>query len=281
MLSLLFKLWARTPLPTLHFLGKLLGYILSLNMPKSKQRAIANLKQSQLVTDIPKATKQNFIHLGQSIMETPYIWFNDDAKVQPLLHAKHGWEAVKKATASQKGVIFLTPHLGCFEVISRQYSTLSPITVLYRPPKMAWLSTAMIEGRTGPDIALAKADASGVRALVKTLKKGGTIGILPDQVPAAGEGEWADFFGKPAYTMTLASKLASKTNATVFMVFSERLANGQGYDIHYTLVENVNTPQTLNQAIEQLVAQCPDQYNWHYHRYKSRRKSRGKLTQSD
>ena len=106
---------------------------------------------------------------------------------------------------------------------------------------------------------------------MQALKKGEAIGILPDQIPAAGEGEWADFFGKPAYTMTLASRLAEKTGATVIMAFGERLADGQGYRIHLTKVESIATPDLLNQAIEQQIKQKPEQYLWRYNRYKTRR----------
>jgi KDO2-lipid IV(A) lauroyltransferase len=122
-------------------------------------------------------------------------------------------------------------------------------------------------------VTLAEANANGVRKLMQALKRGEAIGILPDQIPAAGEGEWADFFGKPAYTMTLASKLAEKTGASVIMGYGERLENGAGYDIHLAAIEKgaIATPALLNKVIEQQIAKKPSQYLWRYNRYKQRR----------
>ena len=142
--------------------------------------------------------------------------------------------------------------------------------MLYRPPKLKWLERLILKGRTRTGITLAEANASGVRKLMQALKRGEAIGILPDQIPKAGEGEWADFFGKPAYTMTLASKLAEKTGATIIMAFGERLKHGTGYAIHLTKVDSIATTAQLNHAIEQQIAQQPSQYLWSYNRYKVR-----------
>ncbi len=189
----------------------------------------------------------------------------------------HGWEIVKDALQRGKGIIFLTPHLGCFEITSIYYGSKHPITVLYRAPKLQLLKQFILQGRTRTGVTLAEANASGVRKLMQALKRNEAIGILPDQIPAAGEGEWADFFGKPAYTMTLASKLAEKTGATVIMAFGERLEKGAGYAIHITQLESIATAALLNAAIEQQIALKPAQYLWRYDRYKQRRHAMEKL----
>jgi KDO2-lipid IV(A) lauroyltransferase len=71
--------------------------------------------------------------------------------------------------------------------------------------------------------------------------------------------------------MTLASKLAEKTGATVIMAYGERLANGAGYEIHLQRIDSIATPTLLNKAIETQVIQKPTQYLWRYNRYKIRR----------
>ena len=136
-------------------------------------------------------------------------------------------------------------------------------------------------GRSRTGVSLAEANAGGVRKLMQALKRGQAVGILPDQIPKAGEGEWADFFGKPAYTMTLACKLAEKTGATVIMAFGERLAKGAGYDIHLTHVESIASARLLNKAIEMQVAKNPSQYLWRYDRYKQRRYALAKLEKAE
>lgn len=278
MLKLIFKPLSLLPLPMLHALGKCLGYVLFLFARKAKSRAMQNITQSNCFPDqTSAAVRQSFAAMGKAILETPFIWGSDDKRVKKLIHQTHGWAMVKKAASDSKGVIFLTPHMGCFEVTPLYYALHYPVTVLYRPPKKKWLAP-LISGRKRHNITLAEANAKGVRKLVKALKKGESIGILPDQIPAAGEGEWANFFGKPAYTMTLASKLAEKTGAAVFMVFGERLNSGKGYTLHFTKVDSIATPALLNQAIENQIRQSPEQYYWNYNRYKVSRKSKKKMS---
>lgn len=274
MLSLLSKALAHLPLPAIHLIGKAFGWLLHLCTPGSALIQRENLMQSGLC-DTPYKLKPviraNISETGKAILETLAIWQWPQEKALQLVKECKNWHLVEEALNKGKGLIFLTPHLGCFEITSIYYASRHPITVLFRPPKKSWLAPLIDSGRTKGQVKLAPANAQGVRALMQALKKGEAIGILPDQIPSAGEGEWAAFFGKPAYTMTLAGKLAEKTGATVIMAFGERLANGQGYEIHLTKLESIATPDLLNQAIEQQIRQKPEQYLWRYNRYKARR----------
>jgi len=278
MLRFIFKPLALLPLPALHFLGNALGRILFYSANKAKSRTIENITQSGLFPNqTMQAVRQSFIAMGKAILETPYIWNCNSQQVGDLMQQVCGWETIESGLSANKGIIFLTPHMGCFEITSLYYARNHPITVLYRPPKKKWLMPFINTGRTRRNITLAEANASGVRKLLQALKNGEAIGILPDQIPASGEGEWADFFGKPAYTMTLASKLAEKTGATVIMAFGERLDNGKGYALHLTKVDSIASPSLLNQAIECQIKQAPSQYYWNYHRYKISRKAKEKF----
>jgi KDO2-lipid IV(A) lauroyltransferase len=143
---------------------------------------------------------------------------------------------------------------------------------MYRVPKMPWLDGVVRGGRERGQMTLAHADVGGVRILLKALKRGGAIGLLPDQVPGGGEGEWEPFFGRPAYTMTLAGRLAEASGATVLLSYSERLPHGAGYIIHFTPLEfTTEAPATrqLNAALEKIIRACPTQYLWSYNRYKT------------
>ena len=276
MLTLLSKALAKLSLPMIHRLGAGLGWLLHWCTPAARRMMLANLKQSGLCpneSDLQRVLRANISETGKAILETLAIWQWPQQKALSMVKACHNLHLLDEALARGKGIIFLTPHLGCFEITSVYYATHRPITVLFRPPKKSWLAPIIDVGRSKGQVILAPANAQGVRAILQALKRGEAVGILPDQVPNEGEGEWADFFGKPAYTMTLASKLAEKTGATVLMVFGERLANGEGYEIHLTPVESIATPDLLNTAIAQQIAQKPEQYLWRYHRYKVRRGS--------
>ncbi len=273
-LKVVFKIFGILSLPSLHRLGAAIGWLIYCCTPKSAKIIKNNIATSGLAQN-PQQFKQilnaNISETGKSIFETIGIWQKKEGEILPLVQQVYGWQTVKDALLRGKGIIFLTPHLGCFEITSIYYGSKHPITVLYRPPKLKFLHQFIVHGRTRTGVTLAEANANGVRKLMQALKRNEAVGILPDQIPAAGEGEWADFFGRPAYTMTLASKLAEKTGATVIMAFGERLYNGAGYDIHITKVELIATTQLLNAAIEQQIAQKPSQYLWRYDRYKQRR----------
>ena len=276
MFTLLSKALAKLPLPMIHRLGTILGWLLHWCTPAARRMILANLKQSGLCpneSELHRVMQANIAETGKAILETLAIWQWPQQKALSMVKACHHLHLLDEALARGKGIIFLTPHLGCFEITSVYYATHRPITVLFRPPKKSWLSPIIDVGRSKGQVILAPANAQGVRAILQALKRGEAVGILPDQVPNEGEGEWADFFGKPAYTMTLASKLAEKTGATVLMVFGERLANGEGYEIHLTPAESIATPDLLNAAIAKQIAQKPEQYLWRYNRYKVRRGS--------
>ncbi len=270
----LFDLAAHLPLSTLHRLGALLGWMTYWLSGNYARRLRENLRY-----EMGNCPEENFRQVlsasiaeaGKGVAELPWLWCRSLEEIVPSVKMCHGWEHVEAARARGKGIIFLTPHLGCFEISATYAAESIPITVLYRPPKLAWLEAVMRSGREHGQIRLARTDVSGVRLLYKALKRGEAIGLLPDQVPGKGEGEWADFFGRPAYTMTLVGRLAESSGATVLMAYAERLPKGVGYIIHITPLEFVaNLPVTrqINAALEKVVRACPTQYLWSYNRYK-------------
>jgi len=271
----LFNLAARLPLSVLHRLGSAVGWATYLLSGKYAARLRENLGYG--LGDIPDAAFREVLHAsiaeaGKSLAEMPWMWCRPLAEVTGSVRECHGWEHVEAARSKGQGIIFLTPHLGCFDVSALYTAEHMPLTVLYRPPKLIWLERVMRSGRERAQLRLARTDVGGVRLLYKALKRGETIGLLPDQVPGNGEGEWADFFGHPAYTMTLVARLAESSKAVVLMVAAERLPHGAGYSLRFAPLEFVpGLPVTrqINAALEAVVRACPAQYLWSYNRYKT------------
>ena len=275
LLRLLLAAFSLLPLPAVHGLGVLLGWLGAILSFKHARLTKINLQASGIYQDeieFKRAVRQNIGESGKALLETLAIWFRNDKRQLSLVRSFDGWNHIEAGLASGKGIIFLTPHMGCFEITSLYVATRHPVTVLYRPPRHAWMLPLMNMGRKRGKIILAQANIHGVKQLLQAIKRGEAIGMLPDQAPLEGEGEWAPFFGRPAYTMTLVSKLAKKTGAQVLMVFGERLSYGRGYDIHIRPIADggINTPTLLNTEIERTVMQCPTQYLWGYDRYKAR-----------
>jgi Kdo2-lipid IVA lauroyltransferase/acyltransferase len=143
---------------------------------------------------------------------------------------------------------------------------------MYSTPKRAWMDEVIRNGRQRGHMRLARADIGGVRTLLKALKRGEVIGLLPDQVPGQGEGEWADFFGRPAYTMTLVERLLESSGAGVMLSYSVRRPHGGGYDIYFEPLElkaDIPVTRQINSALEKIIRTCPAQYLWSYNRYKA------------
>jgi KDO2-lipid IV(A) lauroyltransferase len=213
----------------------------------------------------------NIREMGKGVLELPWVWRRPFEVVVASVSQAHGWEHFEAAQAQGKGVIVLTPHVGCFEVIGLYIAARTPITCMYRVPRWKFLDTLMHEGRERGQMKLAPTDLGGVRLLLKALKKGQVIGVLPDQVPGNGEGEWAPFFGRPAYTMTLIGRLMQSSGAAVLMCHSERLPKGEGYALHFTPLSfdaTVSIPKQMNAALEAVIRNHPEQYLWSYNRYK-------------
>lgn len=269
----LFKALSTLPLWLLHAVGWSLGWLVFAFSAVYRQRFLANARQARI------GWRQWLGAVGQSgklVAELPRLWLGRPVPVQWM-----GAQHVDEALALGRGVLFLTPHLGCFEIApqayAQRYGQAQPMTVLFRPSRQAWLREVMRTARERPGLATAPTTLAGVKQLIKALKKGESLGLLPDQVPPLGMGVWEPFFGRDAYTMTLAVRLAQQTGANVLMAWGERLPWGRGYRVHVQPLpaalplENAQAVRAINAALESLIRACPQQYLWGYARYKEPR----------
>ena len=265
------RLVARLPLPLLHRVGAALGWVVYWASPRYKSMTARNLEIAGL--DSARMRSAVVAETGKGALEIPAIWLRTHEQVAALVVEAVGWQHVEDAASRHKGLILLTPHLGCWEVSGQYIASRMPITVMYSPPNIRSLEPLMRAGRDrGDAMKSVPADMRGVRAMLKALKRGEAIGMLPDQVPGVGEGEWTEFFGRPAYTMTLVGRLAEQTGAPVLVCYSERLPAGRGYRFTIEPALEARPPESpvraLNRSLEQVIRRCPEQYLWGYNRYK-------------
>jgi KDO2-lipid IV(A) lauroyltransferase len=275
MAEALFRFLARWPLGRLHALGAVLGWLTYWASPTYRRRLKENSAQAGLPFDRVRGA---IGHAGRMVAEIPRLWLG-----APTPMRFEGDAVLDAAYGSGKGIIFLTPHLGCFEstaqlLAERKSPQFGPLTVLYRPPRQAWLQAMTEASRKRPGLETAPTTLPGVRQMIKALRRGHAVGLLPDQVPPDGQGTWSDMFGKPAYTMTLAARLALQTGAVLVPLWGERLPQGQGFVVHVRpplpLEEGIALEEAvrcINQAMEAVILECPEQYLWGYGRYKTPR----------
>ena len=272
-MSVLFRLLSFLPLPLLHLVGTVVGWVVWALAPTYRRVLRGNLRLAFGDEKAAALERSVAVEAGKALFEMPIMWCAPAERVVGLVREVSGWEVVEAARARGAGLVFLTPHLGCFEITAQYIATQIPIAVLYRIPKQAWLDQLMRQGRSRPGMTSWPADLSGVRALMKSLRRGEAVGLLPDQAPKAGEGQWLPFFGRPAYTMTLAARLSEGATQVVF-VWGERLPKGAGFRVRFTLPgeplsgELGERAAVLNCEVERLIRIRPEQYLWGYNRYK-------------
>ncbi len=260
------------PLRCSHALGAAVGWAVFACSPAYRRRFIDNARDAgYALRDVAAAVG----HAGRMVAEMPRLWLQDGLPPVRIVNA----ECVERAWARGRGIVFLTPHLGCFELsvqaaAERWSAQHGPITILYRPARQPWLAEIMQTARNRPGISAVPTTLQGVRQMIKALRRGEAVGLLPDQVPPQGQGVWSPFFGREAYTMTLAARLAQQTGAAVVLARCERLPRGQGYVLHLEDLPVTLAPELdaavlqINQAMERVIRQCPQQYLWGYARYK-------------
>jgi KDO2-lipid IV(A) lauroyltransferase len=254
-------------------LGWVLGWLWWLASPRYRADLAGTLATAGMTN--PRLHRQAIGACGVQIVEALWVWQQPWPDVLDTVREVVGWEAVEAARGRGGGLLFLTPHLGCFEITSLWAGERLPITILYRPPRQPWLAKWLTAGRARGGVTLAPAELRGVRQLVAALRRGEAVGLLPDQTPKAGEGVWAPFFGHPAWTMTLAARLSLIDRVTTVMVWGERLPHGTGFRLHFwpllwsaaeePLPERV---AAINRAVEATICLAPDQYLWGYPRFK-------------
>ncbi|MDB5884184.1 MAG: lipid biosynthesis acyltransferase [Polaromonas sp.] len=256
-----------------------MGWLVWLSSADYRSQFRANVAQAGLPF---KAARPAIAEAGRFVGELPKLWMRprlqsclDNVRVEGRAHAS-------QAFALGQGVIFVAPHCGSFELGTQAVAELfGPVTALYRPARKAWLAQLEAMARDRHQLSMVTPSLGGIRQMHKALKANQCVAMLTDQVPPDGWGMWAPYFGRPAYTMTLAARLALQSGAVLLPISCERLPKGRGYFLKIwpaiTGLEGGEKPSLLqvvtriNQAIEAIVLSQPGQYLWGYARYKTPR----------
>jgi len=281
------KLFSRLPFSWGQKLGAFLGYILWRLNTRARQVTEKNIalcfpelsavQQEQLI-------KQSLFECGKNIVEMGPSWLWPEERVRGLVKKVSGKELVESALTKNKGVIILAPHLGNWEILGLYLTQLHKTTFLYQPPKLPKMDRLIRNARSRSGANIVPTNRRGVMALLKALKAGEMVGILPDQEPDSASGVFAPFFGVPALSMTLISNLETKTGATVICSYAKRLPNSEGFEIVFKAADEQivssdidESVAGLNHSVENVVNDCRAQYQWEYKRFKRRPNSEARF----
>ncbi|MDP6413693.1 MAG: lysophospholipid acyltransferase family protein [Gammaproteobacteria bacterium] len=273
-------LCAWLPLPVLHGIARIWGSALSIIPNRSHATTRTNLKAcfpDYSAAEISRLTRASLVNTACTVMEMGKAWLAPIEKTLNLVvdHDVDGMQSFSAAVESGSGVILLAPHLSNWEILGFYIQEIYQTTFLYQPLKQPALDKMIRDARSRNGVQMAPTNRKGVAQLLKALQSGEIIAVLPDQVPADESGMYAPFFGVPALTMTLVSKLTQRTGAKVFCGFAQRLPKGRGFKVvlqeaNPTVFSN-NLEESiagLNESVEKSVELAVAQYQWEYKRFR-------------
>jgi Kdo2-lipid IVA lauroyltransferase/acyltransferase len=278
LLYLIASAFGRLPWSWLRGLGDGIAWLWRRSGGRESRVARCNLELAypDLLDGQREALQQDILRTtARQSLETLRLWTRPHAENLRMIRETHGADLFAAAIASGKGVIVAAPHYGNWELLNQWLAAQTPLAILYRPPQSALGEAFLrrVRADAGDRVTQIRAEAAGIRQLFKRLRDGGVVGILPDQQPKQGDGEFAPFFGMPAYTMTLLPRLAERSGATVLFAYCERIG-----DLAFALriepaPEDIAADDTLiattalNAAVERIARRSAAQYQWTYKRY--------------
>lgn len=280
LIRLLLRTLTALPFRAAQGLGAVIGWlhwILPSGLKRTSRENIDQCYGDRSETWRRDLLRRSLVETGRTLGESVWILGRPAADSLPLVRETHGFECLEEALRAGRGILFATPHLGAWELSAVVAAQRIPMTVLFRPPRVAAFEELVCAARARLGLQPVPTSAAGVRALHRALHRGEAVGILPDQQPRGGNGVYAPFFGRPALTMTLLSRLAERSGAAVIIAVMVRLPKGRGFRLRIWRADDrvadpdrVAAATAVNREVERAIALAPPQYMWNYKRFARR-----------
>jgi Kdo2-lipid IVA lauroyltransferase/acyltransferase len=267
--------------------GALLGSTLTLTSSRMLQVTRENI--DLCYPQLSRKRRTQLVHrslreTGKTITETAFAWASPRETCMRSITSVEGKADLDGKRSQDRGIIFILPHLGNWEIINHFLGHHYALTHMYLPNQAPKLDKLIQSYRSRTGTNFVKADLCGIRKQIQILEAGGAIGTMPDQEPEVHTGKFAHFFGQPALTGELIPRLAKRTGAICVVAYCKRLRGGAGFRVILKQVKPASpgeamTVQTLNDAIEGAVREVPEQYLWSYKRFRTREEGEKELYQ--
>lgn len=270
------RLLARLPLGWLRAAGAAFGWVLWALAHKRRQVVTRNLAlcfPERSASDRRRLGREVFVRFGQAFVDRVWLWHGSDAQRQRRLQLRGDLSVVRQPGP----VLVFAPHFVGLDAawtalasrIDRDWMT------LYAPQIKPALDRWVRQGRQRLGRVRLVARREGIRPLVKGLREGAALYLLPDMDLGARNAVFVPFFGHPTATVTSLPRLADLASAPVVPVLARMTA--QGYQIEvlpawadYPSGDDATDAATMNAHLEAFIHTMPGQYHWLHRRFKTR-----------
>ena len=282
----LLRILGKLPLSLLHSISKVILAVMIVLPNQSLKQTRINIQRcwpNLTSQEQAKLVRQSVLHTIYAALEMGHNWTQPSQRGLDRIVSVTGGDCFQQAQ-EKGGVVLLTPHLGNWELFANWAAHQAKVTALYKTAKLPGLDQLIHQARSNAGMKLAPATAKGVMQLKRSLLKGEVNLILPDQEPPPTAGIISQWFGQPAYTMTLAAQLTNTKNTRIILGFARRLPNSEGFAVELEDISDLCMVQSdsgdddaeglaakvqaINTSVERLVRSSPEQYQWEYSRFK-------------
>ncbi|MCY3837113.1 MAG: lysophospholipid acyltransferase family protein [Gammaproteobacteria bacterium] len=267
--------FSRLGLGTLRWLGTVAGRLTSLGNSRAARVTRVNVDLAYGDRDPAwrrQLVRRSLAQTGMTLFEAAAMWTWPLQRLTGLRKRVDGEDLLVRRAAG-RGALVLIPHFGNWEYLGYYLNTYETLTALYQRPRNEVVDRALTSARGRLGSRATPNSVAGLRQLVRALRNGGLVAILPDQVPSTESSVAVPFFGRPALTMSLVSKLLRRVNADVVIGTATRVPGGFAIRLE-AVADAVRDPdpavgaRAINAAIETIVARDPAQYQWEYKRFR-------------
>jgi KDO2-lipid IV(A) lauroyltransferase len=269
---------AHLPWRVLEGLGRFIGNLALVLNAERRQIAATNIALCfpELDADAQRAlVRANLRDVGMMLVEFALGWMGSDRAIARVPLRIEGLEHLQAARDAGRGVLLVGGHFSHLELAARLVSSRIRIAGMYRRMDSEVFEWVVLRSRL--HYADAMFDKDDLRGTVKYLRAGGTLWYAPDQDMRSKDNVFAPFFGVPAATITATHHLARMSGAVVIPFFHRRLPDGGGYVLRlappmpdFPGKDAAVDTLRVNEEIERMVREAPEQYLWVHKRFKTR-----------
>jgi Kdo2-lipid IVA lauroyltransferase/acyltransferase len=221
-----------------------------------------------------RTARRSFVHLGKALLEVMMITPGRLARTVDV----QGLENLRTAISRGKGVIFVTGHIGNWELMGHAVAAVHPLSVVAAPIEPEQVNDMIVNLRAGMGVrTVLRTRPGAAKELIRIFRENRILGILIDQDTDV-ESAFVDFMGRPAWTPTAAASMAIKFGAPVIFGYDHRTAG----DRHSITIEGpvdlirtgdvekdvVANTAMLTQKMEGAIRKAPEQWVWMHRRWR-------------